>query len=163
MKKALKNTFLALAFLSFLACEKDDICTQDDPTTAGVVIEFFDINNPNTAKTPTGLIAQANGSQLGISAQGNKLTLPLLVNNTHTTWQLILNADDTDPNNDIVDQIDFDYVVNHQFVSKACGYKAIFSLNETSPVMNTTNWIQNLNLLNTNITSQNETHIKIYF
>ena len=163
MKHSFIYTFLALASFSFLACEKDDICTQDDPTTPGIVLEFYDINNPTEAKIAPGLLAYVQGSNLAIQAEGNKIILPLQVGQTQTTWQVTLNAQDQDVTNDITDEIILNYAVNHQYVSKACGYRAVFNLEEANPVSNTNNWITNLTLQNSIISSQNETHIKIYF
>jgi hypothetical protein len=68
------------------------------------------------------------------------------------------------------DFLQFNYTRQNVFVSRACGYKTIFELNATpNGVIKTDSttpdgfWIQDINIVTTNIETENETHIKIYF
>ncbi len=164
MKKIFRLSLLLATTLVFVCCEKEDICTQEDPTTAGVVVEFFnDTTRLDTNKIPANLVAVVNGNSTGILANGAKIELPLPVNNTHFEWNLVLNGADEDTSNDIVDVLNFTYSVEQEYISRACGYKANFILDENTPLQATYNWIRRIEIKNPNILNPNETHVKVYF
>jgi len=177
MKKIL---LLLLITIAFSGCEKDDICT--DETTPRLIIEFYDISNPANLKNVLDLKVKGEGAtdfivfneSLPIDNQnryifnGNKLELPLKLNESTTNYSLILNSTSTTSNNE--DFLQFNYTRQDIFVSRACGFKTIFELNQTplgliksEPTIEDGFWIQDINLLTSNISTENETHIKIYF
>jgi hypothetical protein len=68
--------------------------------------------------------------------------------------------------NDNIDILTFNYQRVDEYVSRACGYKTLFTLNSTNPITVTPdsdNWIQSVVVSQPNIENENETHIKIYF
>ena len=84
-----------------------------------------------------------------------------------TQYSLILNSTAVVPDEDL---LQFNYTRQNVFVSRACGYKTIFELNvfpngviKTDATTPDTFWIKDMNILTTTITTENETHIKIYF
>ncbi|MEW5675884.1 DUF6452 family protein [Flavobacterium enshiense] len=164
-----KLKIVALSFLlanSFWSCEKDDICAEGTPTTPNVVIEFYDAANPENLKTVSNLGVVASGFTTGISYNGiSKIKIPLKVNEDVTTLQFIQNGSDSDNTNDNSDVLTFNYVRSDVFISRACGYKTVFQLNDNSPeLINDSNmWIQSRTITQSNIQNENETHIKIYF
>jgi hypothetical protein len=93
--------------------------------------------------------------------------LPLKTNEDLTKYSLILNS--TDSTRDNEDFLQFNYTRQNVFVSRACGYKIIFTLDPATPYIKTETstpdgyWIQNITVETSNITTENETHIKIYF
>lgn len=151
---------------SFWSCEKDDICAEGTPTTPNLVIEFYDAANPNNLKAVTNLGVVASGFTTGIAYNGvSKIKIPLKVNEDLTTLEFIQNGSDSDTTNDNSDILTFNYVRSDVFISRACGYKTVFQLNDSSPeVINDGNmWIQSRTVTQPNIQNENETHIKIYF
>ena len=168
MKKILA---LLLLIASFSSCEKDDICT--DETTPRLILEFFDVNNPAVAKNVASLKVKGVTSalELGTFSGVSKVELPLDITNDTTKYSLILNSAGNigTPNEDF---LEFNYTRQDIFVSRACGYKTIFMLNPSPNGVIVTDsatpdlfWIQpeNINIETTNIATENETHIKIYF
>lgn len=157
---------LLLSFV-FSSCEKDDICDRNTPTTPKVVIEFYDNASPTTLKNITKLKVDATGftTQLNFDAV-SKITLPLKTFADVSALNLTLNGTDTDNTNDNLDEITFNYTRRTEYVSRACGYKTLFTLDATNPVVLTndaSNWIQNITVTQPNIENENETHVKIYF
>jgi len=171
---------LLLITLCFSACEKDDICT--DETTPRLIIEFYDISNPANLKNVLNLKVKAEGADdfivfnESLSADdedrylfdGNKLELPLKINDITTKYSLILNSTNTTNINE--DFLQFNYTPQNVFVSRACGFKTIFTLNaapdgviKTDAALPDNFWILDYSILTTNITTENETHIKILF
>ena len=181
MKKII--LILLIAF-SFSSCEKDDICDPATVTTPRLVIEFYD-NSSATANTKavTNLKAVAEGMTEGVVfntslpstdasrylANSTKIFLPLYTPgiNSETTTQYYLtnNFNGTSQNTDI---LTYNYTTNTVFVSRACGYKSLFYLNATNPIVQTEPtlsdgaWIKNIIIVKSNIEDEYEVHIKIY-
>jgi hypothetical protein len=165
-----KIFFLLVVMLSLSSCEKDDVCTED--TTPRLIVEFYDISNPGTLKNVVSLKVTGDGSynnlDLGTYNGVSKIKLPLNPSTTSTVYHFILNSASTSssPNEDIVV---FNYTANTAYVSRACGFRTIYELNNPYGVVYTdattpdTVWIQNLTVETTSITTENETHSKIYF
>ncbi|CAM4109403.1 DUF6452 family protein [Flavobacterium weaverense] len=173
MKKII--LFLFVLALSFSGCEKDDICDANTPTTPRLVIGFYDFLNPSLLKNVTDLKVIGDGMAKGVLFNGaettnaNTISIPLKTVGTTTTYRLTLNSGNS--NAALVDEdiIKFDYTTKEVFVSRACGYKSIFTLDPTTPYTHTDpiaanqKWIKFISVEKNNIENENETHIKIFF
>jgi hypothetical protein len=180
----MRKIFALLLLLAFTlpSCEKDDICAADTNTTPRLVIEFYDFTNPDNLKAVSNLKVIADGQENGIVfnesgtdvtrylANANKIFVPLDTSEDTITYQFILNANT--PDAVLTDTLQFNYKRNMVFISRACGYSVYFSLNNDSEnpyVLNNDpdafegQWIRNIDIQNYNLTSENETHLKIYF
>jgi hypothetical protein len=162
-----KIVLLLLLIITFSGCEKDDICT--DETTPRLVLEFYDISNPANLKNVVNLLVTGEGqTALGAFNGVSKIELPIDLTQDTTKYSLILNSTSLSGANE--DLLQFNYSRQNVFVSRACGYKTVFELNATPNGVIKTDattaddiWIQDINILTTNIETENETHIKIYF
>jgi hypothetical protein len=167
MKKIIFITLSLLLALSFWNCEKDDICAEGTPTTPRVIIELYDAANPTVLKSVTNLGVIEPTFTEGIPFNGvSKIQVPLRTTANITTLNFIQNGSDTDTANDNIDAITFNYERINEYVSRACGYKTIFYLNDINPIELTAdgnNWIQNIEVIQPNIENENEVHVKIYF
>ncbi len=167
MKKIL--LLLVLSLFSFSACEKDDICDANTATTPRLVIQFYDITNPTVLKNVTNLKVIAEGMSEGIvfNGNGNTVSIPLKTTQNTTSYSFILNYGSVSYSNE--DKITFNYIRENLFVSRACGFKTIFSLDATNPYSHTDAiisdllWIKDIRVEKNNIDTENETHVKIYF
>ena len=165
-----KLKIIAIALLianSFWGCEKDDICTEGTPTTPQVVIEFYDAANPTDLKPVTNLKISSPGfADMENINNVSKVKLPLKTNELVTVFNLTLNGYDSDTTNDNTDVLTFNYTKSDVFISRACGFKTVFQLNDNNPVLtdgDATMWISSRVVTQSNIQNENETHIKIYF
>ncbi|WP_284652063.1 DUF6452 family protein [Flavobacterium terrisoli] len=165
MKKIL---LLLLIAISFSGCEKDDICVDD--TTPRLVLEFYNASNPADLKNVTNLKVNGEGSvggiDLGVFTGVSKIYLPLKTNAETTKYSLTNNSTTSATNQDF---LEFNYARNEVYVSRACGFKTIFELNSPGGVVHTDaatpdlEWIESISIQTTNIDTENEVHIKIYF
>jgi hypothetical protein len=173
--------FLLTILMSILTgCEKDDICTEE--TTPRLILEFYDTSNNAVLKNVVNLKVKGEGAADFIVFNttlpeadpnrylfnGNKIELPLKIDGTTTKYSLTL--DSTSPTGTNEDILQFNYTPHNVFVSRACGYKTTFTLEpspngviKTDTTIPVSFWIQDMNILTTNIVTENETHIKIYF
>lgn len=170
MKKIL---LLLLVGLSFSGCEKDDICAEE--STPRLILEFYDVTNPTVKKNVSGLKVTGYTSDgvllttpLPTFSGVSKIELPLRTSEDITKFSFILNSTSTTviPNQDI---LQFNYTRQNVYVSRACGYKTIFTLNSPNGVIQTDAvtpdllWMRFINIQTTNIDTENEVHIKILF
>ena len=170
---------LAVAF-SFSSCEKDDICDANTPTTPRLVLSFYDINNPSTLQNVTKLKVVGEGMEEGIifnpdatgEAQyltnGNTISIPLKTDANTTTYNFTYNSGNSNPALVFVDKVTINYSHNEVYVSRACGYKTLFTLSPTDAIVHTAEpstaetWMQYISVEKTNIENENETHLKIF-
>jgi hypothetical protein len=165
MKKI--HIFLMLVAFSLSSCEKDDICS--DETTPRVVIEFYNISNPTVKLNVTNLKVTGVGQteDLGVFTAVSKIQLPLKTSEDVTKYSLTLNSTSDVLKNE--DFLEFNYLKNEVFVSRACGYKIVYNLDASNGIVHTDSetpdetWIKNIFIENYSINTENETHIKIYF
>ena len=168
MKKT--RSLFALLFFALLisGCEKDDICEANKPTTPRLIITFYDDLNPTVLKNVTNLQITGEGAAASFLFNGvSKVALPLKTIEDLTNYSLIINS--TEPAIDNQDFLQFNYTRQNVFVSRACGFKTLFMLKTTNPVLKTDSssadgfWIKNITIETSKIETENETHIKIYF
>ena len=162
-----KIFILLLISLFFSGCERDDICDAATPTTPKIVIEFYDIANPTVLKNVVnlGVIAPGFTNGFGFTNVSN-IKVPLKTTQDSSVLYFIQNGSADPTTDDNSDEITFNYTRKIEFVSRACGYKTLYTLDPTNPVAVTPdsgNWIQNVIVSQPNIENENETHVKIYF
>ena len=179
MKKII--LLLLIAAFSYSSCEKDDICDANTPTTPRLVIEFYNISDPTSLKNVTDLKVIGEGMTEGVVfnsasitndryiANGSKISIPLKTDANSSTYQFILNSNN--PNAALIDtdKVTFNYTRRDIFVSRACGFKTLFTFAPTNKIVHTAvpetkqKWMQIIAIQNNNIDNENETHIKVYF
>ncbi len=154
----------------FSGCEKDDICAETTATTPRLIIDFYDFTNPTLTKNVTNLGVIGEGLDTFILFNGvSKVQIPLNLTQDISKYQFILNYGNSNAAFINTDNLQFDYTRNNVFVSRACGYKTIFTLSEASPFTQTDAtipdglWMKNITVLQSNINNENETHLSISF
>ncbi|UVD79558.1 MULTISPECIES: DUF6452 family protein [Myroides] len=162
---------ILIGSLSFVACEKDDICAETEATTPSFLIEFFNYEDQDIPRTER-IEAYALGfEEQKIASSGNKLVLPLRLDQPETSWVLSRTIREQEETYVLSDTLTYKYKINTSYLNKACGYVSTFSLNQdgTSPLLNGDkertegNWIQ-LYITETNeILNQDEAHFTIYY
>lgn len=168
MRKFSSILLVLLLAVSFWNCEKDDICADGNANSPFMVVEFYDASNPTVLKNVTNLGVGDPTFNKRFSFTGiSKIKVPLRRNDSTTTLNFIKNGGDVlDTSDDNPDSVTFNYQTNDVYVSRACGYKTVFQLNDTNPVEfipDANSWIQNIVVTQPNIFNENEVHIKIYF
>ena len=156
----MKKYFLILSFVSLLvsSCEKDDFCI--DPITPNMIIRFYDATNPTETKSVSNLSVQPEGYEdIYSNVSIDSLLLPLNVMNNEIVYNL-----SSDGNQDI---LTITYDVEEKFVSRSCGFKAIFrNVIVTSDPSN--EWILGLTESGNNtvtistIEDESAAHVQIY-
>ena len=169
---------IAILFLVMLSCEKDDICSEGTSTTARLFIEFYDISNQESLKNIFNFRVQGVGNENVLSGYNivtsSQVLLPLKTDEgitqykLHNDYGIDNNGTPDDTSDDIItgneDIITVTYNTEEVYVSRACGFKTVFT-NITIAVENDgDNWIQLIQPLNDNQSVIDETtaHFKIF-
>lgn len=158
-----KYLFVLLIMSFFSSCEKDDICI--DETTPHLVIRFYDKTSTSTLKTVTNLKVEVENSndefiQIGNTTSLDSIVLPLNVDLDLTNIRLTKNFSETSVG--IENSFTLNYNRENVFVSRSCGYKTIYKNIIKSDENLSVDWIQNINLLFTNIDNEDHAHINIF-
>nr|WP_321248345.1 DUF6452 family protein [uncultured Psychroserpens sp.] len=161
------------------SCERDDICAEATPTTPHLIIRFYDIDNPDNLKQVRQL--EIDGlDDAGVSigtilsrTETDSINLPLNfqgeIEGTTTTFQFERdadyadNTDETDDSN--IDIVTIKYTPEFVYVSRACGYKSIFNLDELDPIDREADgdiWTTSFEIINQTIENENAAQINIY-
>jgi len=167
MKKIIE--FVLLLATGFSSCEKDDICDENTGTTPRLIIQFYDFTNPTLTKSVTNLAITKSGDTTPyvIYSGVSKIQVPLDIASDLSQYQFILNYGNSNPTFINTDYIEFNYTRNNVYVSRACGYKTVFKLNDTNPYTQTDNtepdglWMRNITVIQSDILTENETHLNI--
>ncbi len=161
---------IGILFFTFSSCEKDDICSQETPTTPLMFIEFRDANNPNVRKNVSNLKIRSNKFTKDFPIVNNSflVKLPLDPTENFSEFEFILNykvANVTENS----DKIKINYTRQNEFISKACGYKTNFLLNPNNTLQidanNNALWLLNTEIVNPTINQdkkEDELHVKIF-
>lgn len=126
----MKKYYLSLSLIVLLisSCEKDDFCIE--PITPNMIIRFYNATNITQTKPVEDLSVNPEGfDELYSNVNLDSILIPLDV----TGNQIIYNL--SSDNN--IDVITINYDVEEVFVSRSCGFKAIFNnVSVTSDVSN---------------------------
>ena len=95
-----------------------------------------------------------------------KIKLPLKTDADISKYSLTLNSDTPTALN--LDKIEIKYSRSNVYISRACGYKTVFTLNNSASFLVPENslatlWIKKITITKPNILNEDETHIKIFF
>jgi hypothetical protein len=153
------------------SCERDDICAEATPTTPHLNIRFYDITEPTLLKPVPDFTARAlndageNLEDIPVASPFDSISLPLRILNEPTTVRFSLEKDtslrlDEDMTTDSnIDVVTVTYMPEFIYVSRACGYKSIFTNLTIAIEQDGDNWIRASQILTTTIENENQAHI----
>jgi len=173
MKKILIyiSTILFTIF-SIVSCERDDICV-DTPITPLLTISFRDSDRSiDAAKRVIQLqvtLLKNNDSVFTQPITTDSIRIPLSTISDTTVFRFTRNVGDSNMNNTASDTLSFSYLRDNLYVNRACGFKTVYSdLNvslDNDGIENNIeegNWIQRIEIINTNVNDEPNTHIHLF-
>lgn len=178
IKTVIVLTLSLMILLTVQNCERDDICAEGTPTTPRLLIEFYDATSPEDLKSVPRLTLYGEGlvtdpvessdATLIFNSNANSAELPLLVGpeNETTTSRFILEQssnlriDETGDSN--VDIIEISYNSEFQYVSRACGFKSIFTNLSISLDNDGDTWISSIDVIESTVDNENTVHVQIF-
>ena len=165
-----------IIIVSFLmACEKDDICAETNPTTPQLVITFKDANNTteNKAVESLGVYAIKNNELVLIESisgiNTDSIAIPLRNDieisdfKFYKNYSLIDGVMEGEENH-----IYLDYTTVEVFVSRACGFinnyidLSVFNYDPNVFGTPTGTWISGYEIINPIVENENRAHVNIF-
>ncbi len=168
IKRLLAPLFILALATTFSSCEKDDICALTTETTPRLLMEFFNSAIPSDNKNVTDLQIAATGETSAITYNNaSKILVPLKTTEDTVEFNLTIFASSEDPAVRNVDRLVFNYARNEVYISRACGYKIDFLLNQGNGIVlsdpDGSQWIKSIRVVQPTIITENTTHVKVFF
>jgi len=175
MKKIYIPILVLITFISFGACEKDDICIDGD--TPLLVIRFYDVDNPTELKKVTkfrivGIGQNTTVTTVSDRTDSDSIAIPLKIAENTTGFYFISNSSDvetTDSSDETItveggdlDTLYFNYSRIDKFVSRACGYIANYDDLSSDLKTETDNWIKEIEIVTPLVENSTAAHVKIF-
>ncbi len=166
--------FALVSVLSILfnSCERDDICdTANVPITPRLIITFQDFADNNLRKNATGIeVSLTEDSERIVPGieRFDSIVIPLDINNDNVQYEFKINANSTDPTIIRTDTLELSYKRTNEFVSKACGFRTVFSelsINNTTDTEmfdDSSNWIRNILIENSTVNEETNAQVRIF-
>lgn len=166
MKKTLLSFLTALLLVSLASCEKDDICVDGD--TPLLVIGFFDAEDTETAKVVPSLrvkevlLDEVVNTITDRSSSLDSIGIPLRIEAGSTRFAFITNSNDNTSGEETgdIDTLTVSYQTKEVFISRACGF--VVHYNNVAVTTSTTNWIQDIQIVQPTVENSNTLHVKLF-
>lgn len=148
------------------ACERDDICAANTPTTPLVQISFFDVVNRSNTKAINVNIREINSERFISYTDETIISVPLRTDTTATTYIFTKNPgiEDAEEDPENSDRITFTYNVNEVYIERACGFKVTYNALGVQPGASDDDdrWISSANVTNNIIVDDSTSHVSIF-
>ncbi|TXE17398.1 hypothetical protein ES731_12270 [Psychroflexus gondwanensis] len=166
MKKSLVYGIVsAFVALSIYSCERDDICPEATVTTPKLVIEFFDANNPGNSRNVNDLLVREIEKDTAILFNSTStIAIPLKTDAIETKY--IFNINSQSESGGLIDTLNFSYATVETYLNRACGFKADFidfRARKESIELDEMNWIRDIQVRETTIDNESETHLYLFY
>jgi len=153
--KQLLNILVIVVFLTSMpSCEVDDICV-DDVNSPKLIIKFYDAENLLETKEVDTLSVWIEGKEkLYDAVITDSIAIPLNLSSNNTKYFL--------SKSDSLDVLDIYHINNEVFVSRSCGFKMNFTLQDETQLSHL--WTNSIETAETPQLIENEqtVHLKIY-
>ena len=154
--------FLSMVLFGLWSCTKDDLCSEETPTTPLLTIEFFDITDRLTPKPANDLairVRDADSTVVYPSVSDVTVAIPLDTEADQSQFYLIDQAS-SEENLSVV-QLDLFYQRQDIYVNRACAFKTIYTNMAFESDQTPLSWIQDIELLTPTVEDAS-VHMYIY-
>lgn len=160
MRKYILGLFaLMISGFVFWACEEDDICTENK--TPELIIKLKNATTPGETMDSLYVLRIDSKDKFTLIVSGtgrDSISVPLPLNPTTETDLIFSRRRTTDQ---FLDVLKISYKYNTEYVSKACGFKAVYK--DLSATTDSHKFIKSIEILQHEITNQNAAHILLTY
>ena len=157
------SLFVITIIILLAGCTRDDICTQETPTTPLLIITFNDVANPSQRKAVPSLTVEtteASPTTVIDRLSTDSIAIPLRNSTSETAYRFRKGDGTSEPN---LDFVRFTYSTEDIYVNRACAFKTVYKeLNMIRQSEGSANWILQFNVLNTEVLDETTTHITVF-
>ncbi len=136
------------------ACERDDLCLEKPAADMNTLF----INHITQEREAVELMVLYGQDTVVQQRATDSLHIPLPVDTSRVTYRFIKNPG----NNSNTDQVEISYTIDEIFISKACGFKTVFTGLQMHLINDSDNWIKQIEIVLPEIKTDTLNHVKIY-
>ena len=148
---------LILFFLS--SCEPDDICLESNTDTPNLIINFLDFNSGESKPVVNLKIKGVDSENDFFIGTVDSISIPLSNYQNKTPFSFTKEFDSDQANEDL---IYFNYSRNNVYISRSCGYKMEYEIENIIIENDNLNWIEDSIIEKRVVNDENSHHVKIY-
>ena len=149
------NKVLLICFFILFSCEPDDLCLETYPDTPKLIIKFFDNVSQESTIINNLMIEDIDRNLVLYTGTTDSISIPLNNRKQQTSLNFIYNTN--------YDKVYVNYDTNEVFISKGCGYRMEYLLENIIVENDNENWISSLEISNQNVVEESNHHVKIFF
>ncbi len=153
---------LICSFLFFVSCEPDDICLSSTADTPKMILGFYDLNSGNLKEVNNLKIQGKNSDEIYFYQTIDSIGIPLKNLEQLTIYSLTKDYNESSTSSGNSDQLYINYNYNYSYISRACGFIISYDLENLIIEKDTSNWILNTEIIKTNISNEENIHVKIF-
>ena len=150
---------LILILFFLVACEPDDICLESNTDTPNLILKFVDSFSGETKSVNNLRIKGINNNEDFFLGTIDSISIPL--NNYENTSSFSFTKE-FDSNQSNEDLIYFNYSRINVYISRSCGYKMEYKIDNIIIENDNSNWIEDSVIEIRNVNDEISHHVKIY-
>ncbi len=162
MKLFLKNISTLFLLLFVVSCEPDDICLDTTEDTPKLVIGFYDKLSGDLKEVTNLKIQGENNEEIYIYKTIDSIGIPLKNSTNLTVYSFTKDFNESTSNSGNEDKLYINYNYNWEYISRACGYKTNYQIEDLITENDSSNWILETEIVNNFIINEENIHVKIF-
>lgn len=150
---------LVLILFFLIACEPDDICLESYKDSPNLIIKFLDFNTGENKSVINLKIKGINIEDDLFNGSTDSISIPLNNYENTSSFSFTKEFDSNESNEDL---IYFNYLRNNVYISRSCGYRMEYDIENIIVENDTSNWIEDSIIERRVINDEILHHVKIY-
>ena len=150
---------VTLILFFVIACEPDDICLESNSDTPNLIIKFVDSFSGETKSVNNLKIKGINKNEGFFLGTVDSISIPLNNYENTSSFSFIKDFDSNQSNEDL---IYFNYSRNNFYISRSCGYKMEYEIDNIIVENDNSNWIEDSIIEIQTVNDEISHHVKIY-
>lgn len=148
-----------LILFFFISCEPDDICLESNEDTPNLILKFVDSFSGENKSVSNLRIKGINNIEDFFVGTVDSISIPL--NNYENTSSFSFTKE-FESNQSNEDLIYFNYTRNNVYISRSCGYKMEYDIENIIIENDNSNWIEDAIIETRTVNNEISHHVKIY-
>ena len=162
MKLFLKNISTLFLLFFVVSFEPDDICLDTIEDTPKLVIGFYDKLSGDLKEVTNLKIQGENNEEIYIFKTIYSIGIPLKNSTNLTVYSFTKDFNENTSNSGNEDRLYINYNYNWEYISRACGYKTNYEIEDLITENDSSNWILETEIVNNSIINEENIHVKIF-
>jgi len=127
-----------------------------------MILGFYDLNSGNLKEVNNLKIQGKNSDEIYLYQTIDSIGIPLKNLEQLTIYSLTKDYNESSTSSGNSDKLYINYNYNYSYISRACGFITSYDLENLIIEKDTSNWILNTEIIKTNISNEENIHVKIF-